>query len=233
MKNEFVEIKLEASDIIYNIDDYFEDSHEWVNFNYSDINEYNIDFLKSLIPATKQKFLKNEDIKAIFKYDVVSIHEQAYIDSMASNLIDLISYHIEESISDNLPLEHVSIIGYDHNGEKSEFLTFSNHIIIKFKRVDVVKFQRSRNYYDRLDVNFENEVIDTILKNRGTFTYSNLDACYNWDNKETLKQLWDNYNETIPTINHFLKKNRNKLKDLIKNHVSIFKREQILEEINL
>ena len=221
MKHEFIEIKMETSDIISNVNDYFENSFDWVNFSYSDIDDSNIDYLKSLIPATKQKFLKIEDVREQFKYDVRRTVEQAYINSMESNLANKIDYYIRETLCDYLPLDYVSFTGFFYNDQEAKTLTFCDYIIIKFKRIDVIQFQRSRNYWDRINSSFEEEIIEVILENKRNFDYGNLDASYNWDNKEELKQIWNDYNETIPAINSIIEKKRNKLKDLINTHVSI------------
>lgn len=231
MKNEFIEVKIEKTDIIDNVDDYFENSYNWVNFSFNDICDHDIDFLKSLIPATKQKFLKNEDIQTTFKHDVIRTLEQAYINSMESNLVSKIDYYIQETLCDYLPLDYVSFTGFFDNDQEAKTLTFCDYIIIKFKRIDVIQFQRSRNYWDRINSSFEEEIIEVIMENKRNFDYDNIDASYNWDNKEELKLIWNDYNETLPAINSIIEKKRNKLKDLIKNHVSIFKREYILESI--
>lgn len=231
MKREFVEIIIETSDIIGNVDCYFHYAFKWVNFCYSEIDESYINFLKELIPATKQKFLKNVDIKAQFEYDCVRTVEQAYINSMESNLVDKIDYYIKDTISDNLPLDYVSITGFYSDDREAKSLTWSDYIIVKFKRLDYVKFQRSRDYWDRINNTFEEEIIEVILENKRNFDYDNLYESYNWYNNDKLKELWNDYNETIPAINELITKKKEKLKSLIKNHVSIFKREQILESI--
>ena len=221
MKNEYVEVKIEKTDIIDDVDDYFENSYDWVNFSYDEICGYNKDFLKGLIPTIYHKFLKNEEIQKLLEYDIVRIHEHSYVYSMESNLEQKIDDYIKDTICDELPLDYVSVTGFFNNNEESTTLAWSDYIIVKFKRLDYVKFQRSRDYWDRINNTFEDEIIEIILVNKRKFSFDNLDASYNWDDNETLKLIWNDYNETLPAINSIIEKKRNKLKDLINTHVSI------------
>jgi hypothetical protein len=213
------EVTLQTKDFL-DIDEIFENSYEWSDgmYNQNTYQEYKKIF-KSFIPKQYRQYLKIEEIKDFFRDDVLRTVCQAYTNDLESQVVDLASEYIKETIDEN-----GVDVAYTLDYKGSTLLGFSEEIVLTFDRKQAVDFERSRGYDERNYLTFAEVVEENIRENKGKFYY-NVDANYHWDDVAKLREGFDDYNEVIYVIEKLLKKKQAVVKSNIKRKIPLIYRQ--------
>lgn len=223
-KEKVYTVEIQTSDII-DPDEFLENSFEWgddvYNWDLSDSFEECLDF----VPAKDHEFLEIESIKDQFENDVTRCYADAYVHSLEENLIKKMKAYVYDTIHDALDYSpKVTFTG-------STNIVFSDTITLTFTRLDHAKFQKERDFYERINTPFDEEIIDRILYHKRRFSYDDLDVSYGWNRTEKLQEIFNDYNEVIGAIENLKKEKYAAIKKSIKGKIPLIYRQLRIDRI--